>query len=100
MFVVVFLLYRWSPYGFLLLQRCWFVVIGGVEKHLVEQGAGSRGYVSKETAIEAVVAIEESIRSMLVAAAVVVIGGGGCGGSVSYTCMRHCWLLWYRGHCR
>ena len=44
----------------------WNVVGGGVEKHLVEQGAGSRGYVGEQTAIEAVVVTEESVVVMVV----------------------------------
>ena len=77
----------------------WNVVGGGVEKHLVEQGAGSRGYVGEQTAIEAVVDTEGSIRSVIVTAAVVIVVVAAVDGGVSSVSRWHHWLLWYLGLC-
>ena len=50
-----------------------------MEKHLVEQGAGSRGYVCEQTAIEAVVVTEESVVVMVVSVPWVDGTTGCCG---------------------
>ena len=69
-----------------------------MEKHLIEQGAGSRGYVSEQTAIEAVVITEESIRSVIVRAAKVGVAAvGDC--SLSSVSRWKNWWLWYIGLC-
>ena len=74
---------------FPLQRRCWWCG---------EQGAGSRGYVSEQTSIEAVVVTKESIRSVIVRAAKVGVAAVGDGSVSSVSRWHHC-LLWYLGHC-